>query len=156
MPNRRTITALVSIAAVVGGLAVAAPVASSSSGICSGVVNQLAHRGMVQENLLKAAARKNAESITKLQAEKAVLEGTVKTLTTDIASTTAAIAALDAEVVRLDTSIATATTELARLTTEQASTTTAIADAKAALADAQSRQADLTEKLRPTACPAVG
>lgn len=29
---------------------------SSSTGICSGVVNQLSHRGMVQENLLKAAA----------------------------------------------------------------------------------------------------
>lgn len=44
---------------------------TSATGICNGVVNQLAHRGAVQENLLKAAARKNADAIAALQAERA-------------------------------------------------------------------------------------
>lgn len=38
----------------------AAHAANDTASICNGVVNQLAHRGTVQENLLKAAARKNA------------------------------------------------------------------------------------------------
>src|SRR4051812_16302412 len=38
-----------------GALAQAAT--TNGGGICNGVVNQLAHRGTVQENLLKAAAK---------------------------------------------------------------------------------------------------
>ena len=39
---------------------------TSTTGMCNGVVNQLAHRGAVQENLLKAAAKKNADAIAAL------------------------------------------------------------------------------------------
>ncbi|HEY1157744.1 MAG TPA: chromosome segregation ATPase, partial [Arthrobacter sp.] len=46
----------------------------TATGICNGVVNQLAHRGAVQENLLKAAAKKNADAIAARQAEKAALQ----------------------------------------------------------------------------------
>src|SRR3954466_12337953 len=59
-PGRRAAAALVVPAAFAGvlfagGPAYAAPT-TTTKGICNGVVNQLAHRGTVQENLLKAAA----------------------------------------------------------------------------------------------------
>jgi hypothetical protein len=63
----------------VGAPAYAQPATGPAGGICNGVTNQLAHRGMVQPNLLKAAARQNAEQIATLQAERAALVTTQNT-----------------------------------------------------------------------------
>src|SRR5215213_6500026 len=68
---------------------------AATSGICNGVVNQLAHRGTVQENLLKAAAKKNADQIARLQAERATLQSSASALTEQIAQARQRIAALD-------------------------------------------------------------
>jgi hypothetical protein len=61
------------------------------------VTNQLAHRGNVQPNLLKAAARQNAEAIAKLVAERAALVTTQNSLSSQITAAEKEIAALDAE-----------------------------------------------------------
>ncbi len=55
----RRIAAALAVSAVFGVLAVGTPAYADTTtgGICNGVTNQLAHRGMVQPNLLKAAAR---------------------------------------------------------------------------------------------------
>src|SRR4051794_32752380 len=74
--------------AVVGGLSVVSPAvatAAPTAGICNGVVNQLAHRGMVQENLLKAAARKNADQLAQLQSERTALQTRADALAAQIA-----------------------------------------------------------------------
>ncbi len=74
---RRTprVIAGLTVSAFIGGLGLMTPAsAAPPDGICNGVVNQAAHRGDVQPNLLRAAARKNAEFITKLQADRAVLQ----------------------------------------------------------------------------------
>src|SRR5665647_1575871 len=59
-----------------GMLAFAGPANATTtpqSGICNGVVNQLAFRGEVQANLLRAASRQNAALIQQLQTERAAL-----------------------------------------------------------------------------------
>ena len=77
-PNHSAFTRRLAAAIVVPGIltsmllfapaATAAPGSTgTAAGICSGVVNQLAHRGTVQENLLKAASKKNADIIARLQ-----------------------------------------------------------------------------------------
>src|SRR5690349_2888835 len=77
---RRAAKALVIPAAlaatILGGSAAQAATTApgTSNGICNGVVNQLAHRGSVQENLLRAAARKNADLIASLTTQRAALE----------------------------------------------------------------------------------
>jgi hypothetical protein len=83
----------------VGMLGAAAPAyaVTSTGGICNGVTNQLAHRGLVQPNLLRAAARQNAEQIAKLTAERAALVTTQNTLTGQIAAAEKEIAAMDAQ-----------------------------------------------------------
>ncbi len=66
----RRVASTIVLPGVFAGMLVFAPSASAATtsapagttGICNGVVNQLSHRGTVQENLLRAAARKNAES----------------------------------------------------------------------------------------------
>src|SRR5215213_207097 len=96
----RTATRALIVPAVFAGMLGVAPAAnaapSATDGICTAVVNQTAHRGTVQENLLRAAARKNAELITKLQAEKAGLQATANTLTAQIAEANQDIAGLEA------------------------------------------------------------
>ena len=94
---------------------VAAPPAGTG-GVCNGVVNQLSHRGTVQANLLKAAARQNAERIAALQAERSTLSASADSLKAQLADVNAQIAALDAEGQRLDTELAAAEAELTRLT----------------------------------------
>src|SRR3712207_613202 len=86
---RRVATAVVLPGVLAGmitfaGPATAAP--STQAGICNGVVNVLAQRGAVQEGLLRAAAKRNAELITKLQAEKVTMQGEEATLTRQIRS----------------------------------------------------------------------
>src|SRR3954451_21135193 len=81
--TRRMMGAVVIPGMAFGLLAMAGPAyadTAPTSGICNGVVNQLAHRGTVQENLLKAAAKKNADLIAKLQAERSALQGKATTL----------------------------------------------------------------------------
>jgi hypothetical protein len=71
--RRKTAALGVAASLLFGGSLALAPAASASSptaGICNGVTNQLAHRGTVQENLLKAAARKNADSIAALKVDR--------------------------------------------------------------------------------------
>jgi chromosome segregation ATPase len=79
------------------------------------VTNQLAHRGNAQPNLLKAAARQNAEQIAKLTAERSALVTTQNTLTAQIAAAEKEIAALDAEYATLVGKIDTATMSLTKL-----------------------------------------
>ena len=80
------VVAALAASAGFGLLAVGAPAYADTTtgGICNGVTNQLAHRGMVQPNLLKAAARQNAEQIATLQAERGALVTTQNTLTAQI------------------------------------------------------------------------
>mgnify|MGYP003405805863 CR=1 FL=1 len=59
-------------------------------------MTQLAHRGTVQENLLKAAAKKNAAIITRLQVERSALQVSASALKVEIDAATASIAELDA------------------------------------------------------------
>ena len=62
--SRRLAAAVVLPGLLTSSLVLIPPAAAgtgANAGICNGVVNQLAHRGTVQENLLKAAAKKNAQ-----------------------------------------------------------------------------------------------
>jgi len=97
----RAASAFVVPVIVTGGLlGTSIPAVASTSpttGICNGVTNQLAHRGMVQPNLLRAAARQNAEQIAKLQADRTALVTTQNGLTAQITAAEKEIAALDAE-----------------------------------------------------------
>src|SRR3954451_21924611 len=112
----------------------AATITTHPNGICNGVVNQLAHRGTVQENLLKAAARKNTELITKMQADRAALVTQADTLTKQIADSNAKIAALNTADAELDSQISDANSELSTLTAAQTAKATEIANAKAEIA----------------------
>jgi len=127
---RRVASTIVLPGVFAGMLVFASPASaatpSPTTGICNGVVNQASHRGDVQANLLTAAARKNAELIAKLQADKAALELTQTSLKGQIASAEREVAALDAANVELDKQIAAGTTELASLTTQRESTAKAI------------------------------
>ncbi|MDP9443744.1 MAG: chromosome segregation ATPase, partial [Actinomycetota bacterium] len=74
---RRISSAVVLPGMFAGMLVLAAPAAAATTsspagttGICNGVVNQLAHRGTVQPNLLKAAAKQNAAVIQQLQLKR--------------------------------------------------------------------------------------
>jgi hypothetical protein len=63
MFTARRVASAVVLPGMFAGLLVFAPAASATTpapttGICNGVTNQLAHRGNVQPNLLKAAARR--------------------------------------------------------------------------------------------------
>ena len=75
--SRRLAAAVVLPGLLTSSLVLIPPAAAgtgANAGICNGVVNQLAHRGTVQENLLKAAAKKNADVIARLLAERAPLQ----------------------------------------------------------------------------------
>src|SRR3954465_9466834 len=100
---------------VAAGTPAYAGTAPATDGICNGVVNQYGHRGTVQENLLKAAARKNAELITKLQADRTALQAQTSTLTGKIATAKQSVAALEAENLQLDKDIAAAQSEVSAL-----------------------------------------
>jgi hypothetical protein len=87
--RRKTAALGVAASLLFGGSLALAPAASAdttsgSAGICNGVSNQQAHRGNVQPNLLKAAARQNAEAIAKLTAERTALVTTQNSLTVQV------------------------------------------------------------------------
>ena len=97
--TRRVASAVVLPGLFAGMLMFAAPASAADgavTGICNGVTNQLAHRGNAQPNLLKAAAKQNAEQIAKLQAERAALVIAQNALTAQIVAAEKEIAALDA------------------------------------------------------------
>ncbi len=121
----------------------------ATSGICNGVVNQTAHRGSVQENLLRAAARKNAELIAGLQAQRAVLQTRADTLTAQIAAAEKLIADLTAANVELDKQIVDATTQLKTVTDAQTAKATEIADAEKALAALRLQKTAVETALAP-------
>jgi uncharacterized protein YlxW (UPF0749 family) len=68
---------------------------TSTTGMCNGVVNQLAHRGAVQENLLKNAAKKNADAIVVLQTERAKLQTSADSLSAQVVAAQKALADLE-------------------------------------------------------------
>ena len=111
------------------GLQGTAEAATTGGGICSGVVNQLAHRGAVQENLLKAAAKKNADLIASLKADRSRMDGVASTLTAQLDQVNQQIADLEAEETRLTTDLQNAEDRLAELTRTQSATRQAIEDA---------------------------
>src|SRR4051812_1694168 len=81
-PARRRAAAAFVVPVIVGGmLSLGSPATAATSttttatgGICNGVMNQLAHRGTVQENLLKAATKKNADLIASVTAQRTALQ----------------------------------------------------------------------------------
>jgi septal ring factor EnvC (AmiA/AmiB activator) len=79
------------------------------------VTNQQAHRGNVQPNLVKAAAKQNAEQIATLTAERAALVTTQNSLTAQITAAEKEIAALDAQYATLVGQIDTVTMSLTKL-----------------------------------------
>src|SRR3954464_4180257 len=86
---RRITSAIVLPGVFAGMLMFATPATGATNpvtGNCNGVTNQLAHRGAVQPNLLKAAARQNAEQIAVLTAERATLVTTQNSLTAQVAA----------------------------------------------------------------------
>ena len=120
---RRIASAVVLPGVFAGMLVFAAPASAQTApttGICNGVTNQLAHRGNVQPNLLKAAAKQNAEQIAKLQAERTALVTTQSNLGAQIKAAEAEIAALDAEYATLVGQIDTVTMSLTKLEADQA------------------------------------
>ena len=109
----RRLAAAVVVPGVLTSMLLFAPQATAATGsvngVCNGVVNQLAHRGAVQENLLKASAKKNADIIARLQAERSALQASAAALTAEIDAATSSIAALDAAQLALDGEIKAAT-----------------------------------------------
>src|SRR3954447_8774665 len=119
-----TATAFVVPAIFAGALIGASPAnaattKSGTDGICNGVVNQLAHRGTVQENLLKAAAKKNADLIASLTAQRDALQTQSTDLRAQIAAINQPLADLDAEGVQLDAALKAAQDTLASVTAKQ-------------------------------------
>src|SRR3954470_24800845 len=90
----------------------AATTKSGTHGICNGVVNQLAHRGTVQENLLKAAAKKNADLIASLTAQRTDLQTQSTDLQAQIDQINKQLADLDAQGAQLDADLKTAEDDL--------------------------------------------
>jgi chromosome segregation ATPase len=113
------------------------------------VTNQLAHRGNVQPNLLKAAARQNAEAIAKLVAERAALVTTQNSLSSQITAAEKEIAALDAAYATLVGQIDTVTMSLTKLESDKATLTAAITAAETELMKLQGQSTTLVNQITP-------
>ncbi|MEQ7739666.1 hypothetical protein ABQG64_26170, partial [Escherichia coli] len=122
---------------------------SSNASICNGVVNQLAHRGTVQENLLRAAAKKNADVIAKLEAEKVQLQAQEAELKAGIEAADKVLADLAAEELQLENDEAAAAQELARLTAERAKTAAKVAETEAAISGLKATRDGVVSELTP-------
>jgi chromosome segregation ATPase len=122
---------------------------SSNGSICNGVVNQLTHRGTVQENLLKAAVRKNADVIAKLQAERDGLAAQEATFRVQILAADTEIAALEAEEQQLVKDVQAAEDGITRLAGEKTATEAAIAATQEALAVLHVDKAGVENGLAP-------
>jgi hypothetical protein len=84
--------------------------ASGAAGVCNAVFAQLEHRGTVEEHVLAAAARQNAELIVKLESELKKLASLREPLEKQLAELDAKIAKLDPklqeEIARLEAQLA--------------------------------------------------
>ncbi len=150
--TRRLAAAVVLPGLLTGTLVFAMPASAapaSVTGICNGVVNQQAHRGFVQENLLKAAAKKNADAIAALQADRAALKARESTLMAEILDAKKRQDALAAEELELSAAETKALTELAALEAEQATLDQTVAGAEAALVVLKADRTVAEGKLTP-------
>ncbi|MFN3925395.1 MAG: chromosome segregation ATPase, partial [Pseudarthrobacter sp.] len=151
--SRRLAAAVVLPGLLTSSLVLIQPAAAagttSNSSICNGVVNQLAHRGTVQENLLKAASKRNADAIAALQAEKEKLQGQADVVSGDMAAVQEALDGLAAQEEQLDKDIASTKSELARVEAEAKLKSTAIVEAKAELVRLDGQQLDVASELAP-------
>ncbi|HSL38045.1 MAG TPA: chromosome segregation ATPase, partial [Arthrobacter sp.] len=149
----RRLAAAVVVPGVLTSMLLFAPQATATTGsvtgICNGVVNQLAHRGTVQENLLKASARKNADIIARLQAESSTLQATAAALTAEIAAADASIAALEAAQVTLDGEINAVQDELTADEAERSSTAAAVLKLQGTLAGLEAERVTTQNELAP-------
>ena len=134
---RRISSAVVLPGVFAGMLVFAAPASATTSsglagtaGVCNGVVNQMAHRGTVQPQLLKVAAKQNAAVIQQLQIKRAGLLAQTQANNTRIATARQEIAELDAAARQLEREIAEGEFRLLTLTADKATITQAITDTK--------------------------
>src|SRR3954452_12077938 len=125
----------------------AATTKTGTDGIGNGVVNQLAHRGTVQENLLKAAAKKNADLIAALTAQRTALQTQSTDLQGQIAQINQQLAGLNAHGAQLDADLNTAQSNLESRTAQQSTLTGQIVDAEKALADLHKHQNSVASQL---------
>ena len=130
--GRRAAAALVAPVAIVsvllsGGPASAAAT-STTNGSCNGVLNQLANRGSVQENLLKAATTQNAELIASLTAQRTALQAQGTDLQAQIDQANQQLADLEAKRVELEEGLKTRHLTLDSVSAQQASTAGQISD----------------------------
>ena len=88
-------------ALIMGLLGLVQPAAWAQSeppdGICNGVLNQLRERQTVEQNLLEAAARQNAELILQLEQERTTLQGERQALAQEIQQLEQRLATLQGE-----------------------------------------------------------
>ena len=148
----RTVAAIFIVPVFAGVLAVSpadAATGGANGKICNGVVNQLAHRGKVQENLLKAAAKKNAEVIKALQAEKSALLDQAGTLESDIDALNAEIEELEAEEAQLLDDLASTEAELADLQQQRDAKDAEIQALQAAIEDLNAERNSVQDELAP-------
>jgi predicted nucleic acid-binding Zn-ribbon protein len=138
-----------------GGSLVLAPAASAdttsssagTTGICNGVVNQLAHRGTVQPNMLKAAAKQNAAVIAALQAKKDALVTQQRTNNASIDSAQKEIATMNAAVLATQQKIELANAKLVTLSQDQSAINTNITNTKNELAALDATHKKMTTDL---------
>jgi hypothetical protein len=119
---------------------------STTSGICNGVMNQLAHRGQVQENILKAAARKNADQIAALQAQRATLQ---RPGPTPSRGRSPMRSRPSPPSMRRGSSSADIPDSPGPADSQQTSTTAAVADGEKALANLEAERATIVAQLSP-------
>src|SRR5215213_3605520 len=117
---------------VAAGTPAYAATAGTTTGICNGVTNQLAHRGNAQPNL---------------QAERAALVTTQNSLTAQITAAENEIAALDAQYAALVGQIDTATMSLTKLEADKATLTAAIAAANTELTTLKGQRTALVDQI---------
>ncbi len=86
--------------------------------ICNGVVNQLQQRGVVEQRLLEAAARQNAELLQQLEAERALLQNERQQLEQQIEQLEQELAQVEAEIQQLEAEIQQVEDELAQVEAE--------------------------------------
>src|SRR6478735_3388907 len=115
----------------------------TSNGICNGVVNQLAHRGSVQENLLKAAAKKNADLIASLSAQRTALESQRAGLQAQLDQANQQLADLEAQQVKLGADEKAAQANLDAITAQQATVAAQVAEGQKMLDALRGQAADL-------------
>ena len=149
-PGRRVAVALAIPGAFAGLLLAGSPASAATprtSGICNGVVSQLADGGSVQENLIKAAARQNAELIAALTAERTALQEQGVELQARIDQISLQLADLEAEGIELDASLKTRHLTLDLVMAQQASVADQISALEKELAALQEQRSKLQAQL---------